>query len=199
MSELTTLNLDELVARMQETSNPVLYQFYKGLKNRTIIINEPISEETIECVVLPLLEMDNDGSGKEINILISSPGGSTYNGLTVCSIIDRLKTPTNITTLSYAMSMGALMLMAGYNNPNVKKRCYPFTVGLIHGGSQLFEGTLSQARDYWSFNEKYEEKIKEYILTHSRITEEEYKKMEKSEWYMTAEDMLKYGLVDEIL
>ena len=199
MSELTTLNIDELVAQMQETSNPVLHTYFKGLKNRTIIINEAITESIIECAVLPLLEMDNDGTGKEIKIYLSSGGGSTYNGLTLCSIIDKLKTKTEITTFSYAMSMGALILMAGYDNPNVVKKCYPFTVGLIHGGSQLFEGTLSQARDYWSFNEKYEEKIKEYVLTHSKITDTEYEKMQKSEWYMTAEDMLKYGLVSEIL
>jgi ATP-dependent Clp protease protease subunit len=199
MTELATLNIDELVNQMQETSNPVMLAYFKGLKNRTIIINEAISEATIECVVLPLLEFDNDGSGKEINIYLSTPGGATYNGLTVCSIIDRLKTPTKIICFSYAMSMGALILMAGYNNPNVTKICLPFTVGLIHGGSQLFEGTLSQARDYWSFNEKYEEKIKEYVLSHSRITNEEYEKMSRNEWYMTSEDMLKYGLVSEII
>jgi len=199
MAELATLNIDQLVAQMQETSNPILAQYYKGLKNRIIIINEAISEEVIECVCLPLMEMDNDGSGKEINIYLSTPGGATYNGLTVCSIVDRLKTPTKITCFSYAMSMGALILMAGFNNPNVTKVCLPFTVGLIHGGSQLFEGTLSQARDFWSFNEKYEDKIKEYVLTHSKITEAEYEKMSRNEWYMTAEDMLHYKLVDEIL
>jgi len=43
------------------------------------------------------------------------------------------------------------------------------------------------------------DKIKEYVLTHSKITEAEYEKMQKTEWYMTAEDMLHYKLVDEIL
>jgi ATP-dependent Clp endopeptidase proteolytic subunit ClpP len=199
MGEITTLNVDQLVEQMQDTSSPVMLQYYKGLKNRTLIINEAITESIIECAVLPLLEWDNDGTGKDIKIYLSSGGGSTYNGLTLCSIIDKLKTKTEVITFSYAMSMGALILMAGYDNPNVTKKCYPFTVGLIHGGSQLFEGTLSQARDYWSFNEKYEVKIKDYVLTHSKITDSEYEKMQKTEWYMTAEDMIKHGLVDEIL
>lgn len=44
-----------------------------------------------------------------------------------------------------------------------------------------------------------EEKIKNYVLTHSRITEEIYKNMERYEFYMTAEDLLENGLVDEII
>lgn len=192
-------DLETIIERLSETSNPIFFQYFKNLKNRTIVINDEVSENIIEMAVLPLLEMDNDGSGKDINILISSPGGAVYAGLTLCSVIDKLKCKTTITALSYVMSMGALITMAGFNNPNVYKKCYPFTVGLIHGGNQFIDGTSSQVKDFFNFNEKYEEKIKEYILTHSKITEKDYKKMLKSEWYMTAEDMVKYGIVQEIV
>jgi len=197
--ESGSLDINQLISQLQDSADPVLWQYFKNLNNRTIVINEGITESIIESAVLPLLEMDNDGTGEEITILLSSHGGSTYHGLTLCDVIDRVKTPVKIVALSYIMSMGALIMMAGYKNPNVTKVCYPFTVGLIHGGSQLFEGTLSQARDYWSFNEKYEEMIKQWILNHSSITEEEYTKMEKSEWYMTSDDLLKHGIVDTVL
>jgi ATP-dependent Clp protease protease subunit len=198
-SEIAELDINELISQLSESSNPVAYQYFKNLKNRTIIINETINENIIETAVLPLLEMDNDGSGKEINILVNTLGGQVYNGLVLCDVISKLKTKTTITVLAYAYSMGSLIIMSAYNNPNVTVRCYSFTTALVHGGSTFVEGTSSQVKDYFEFNLKYEDKIKDFILSHSKITEEEYQKMERYEWYMTSEDMLKYGLVTEII
>jgi ATP-dependent protease ClpP protease subunit len=199
MSELGSLDINELIAQLQETSDPVAYQYFKNLNKRTIIINETIDESIVETAVLPLLEMDNDGTGQEINILVNTLGGQVYNGLLLCDVISRLKTKTTITVLAYAYSMGSLIIMSAFNNPNVHVRCYSFSTALVHGGSTYVEGTSSQVKDYFAFNEKYEEKIKDFILTHSNITETEYQKCERYEWYMTSEDMLKYGLVQEIL
>lgn len=199
MSQLGNLDINELVAQLSETSDPIYYQYFKNLNNRTIIINESITEAIVECAILPLLEMDNDGSGKEIRIILNTLGGQVYNGLILCDIISKLKTKTTITVLGYAYSMGSLIIMSAFNNPNVKVKCYSFTTGLIHGGSDYLQGTTSQIKDYYNFNQKYEEKIKDFILKNSRITEEEYEKMSRYEWYMTSEDMLKYGLVDEII
>lgn len=189
----------EILKSLSETADPILYQYFKHLNNRTIIINEAISEQILEMAVLPLMEMDNDGSGEEINIYLNTVGGQVYNGLALCDVIEKLKTKTTITVFAYAYSMGSLILMSGYNNPNVTTKCYKFTTALIHGGSQYVEGTSSQVKDYFKFNEKYEEKIKDFILSHSKITDKEYKKMEKTEWYMISEDMLNYGLVDEVI
>lgn len=179
--------------------DPVLYQYYTGLNNRTVFINTQIDESLVETAMLPLLQMDNDGSGEPIKIIIATPGGSLYDGIVMCDVIDNLKSPTEVIVVSYAYSMGSLILMAGYNNPNVKKKCYKHSTALIHGGSLYFQGNASNVRDQFRFNEEFEQKIKEYTLSHSKISEEEYEKYSKAEWYMTSEDMLKYGLVDEVI
>jgi len=199
MLELANLDINELIAQLSETSDPIMYQYFKGIKNRTIIINDTISEATIECVCLPLMEMDNDGTGEEIKILLNSRGGEVYNGLFLCDLISKLKTKTTITIMAYAYSMGSLIIMAGANNPNVTRKCYQFSTGLIHGGSDFLQGTTSQIKDYYKFSEKYETKIKDFILSNTKITEEEYERMSRYEWYLTSEDMVQYGLVDEIL
>lgn len=199
MSELGSLDINELIAQLSESADPVLWQYFKRLKDRTIVINEQISESIIETVALPLLEMDNDGSGKEINIFLNTVGGQVHNGLFICDLISKLKTKTTITVFAYAYSMGSLLIMSAFNNPNVTVKCYPFTTALIHGGNSYIEGTASQVKDYHHFNEKYEEKIKQFILSHSNITEKEYEKMERYEWYLTSDEMLKYGLVNEII
>lgn len=192
------ISLDELLANPTEMS-PAIYQYYKNLQNRTIVINEQISSDIVESAMLPLIEMDNDGTGEPIIIRLSTVGGSLFDGITLCDIIDSLKTPTTIIVQTYAYSMGGIILMAGYNNPNVKKVCYKHSTALLHAGSTYLEGNSSSVKDQFKFNEKFEQKLKDYTLSHSNITEEEYDAMERYEWYMDSDTMLEKGLVDDIL
>ncbi len=196
--EINFEDLEELLSRPTEMS-PATYQYYKNLKNRTIIINNQITSDIVESVMIPLLEMDNDGTGIPITILLSTVGGSLFDGITLCDIIDNLKTPTTIKVMTYAYSMGGIILMSGYNNPNVKKVCYKHSTALLHSGSTYLEGNSSSVKDQFHFNQEFEEKIKNFTLTHSKISEEEYNKMERYEWYMSSETMLDKGLVQEIL
>ena len=56
--------------------DPVTYQYYKNLKDRKIIINDQIDSSIVEMVMIPLLEMDNDGTGRPIEIILNTVGGS---------------------------------------------------------------------------------------------------------------------------
>lgn len=179
--------------------DPVTYQYYKNLKDRKIIINDQIDASIVEMVMIPLLEMDNDGTGRPIEIILNTVGGSLFDGATLCNIIDNLKSPTTITVMTYAYSMGSIILMAGFNNPNVKKRCYKFSTALLHPGSSYLEGNNSSVKDQFNFYQKFEDIIKDYTLSHSKITPEEYEKMERYEWYMSSDTMLEKGLVEEII
>ena len=191
-------NLDEILSSPTELT-PATYQYYKNLKNRTIIINDQIDSDIVEHAMLPLIEMDNDGTDEPITIRLSTVGGSLFDGITLCDIIDNLKTKTTIVVQTYAYSMGGIILKAGYNNPNVKKVCYKHSTALLHAGSTYLEGNLSSVKDQFHFNQKFEQKLKNYTLSHSNITEEEYNAMERYEWYMDSDTMLEKGLVDEIL
>lgn len=191
-------SLDELLSYPTELS-PSIYQYYKNLQNRTIIINDLITNDIVESVMIPLIEMDNDGTGEPITILLSTAGGSLFDGITLCDVIDNLKTKTTIKVMTYAYSMGGIILMAGYNNPNVHKVCYKHSTALLHAGSTYLEGNSTSVKDQFHFNQKFEEKIREYTLSHSKISAEEYDKMERFEWYMTSETMLSKGLIDEVL
>ena len=169
------------------------------LKNRIILINDTISDLTIDKVVMPLLQMDNDGTGKKITIYINTNGGSVYDGLCLCNIIEGLKTETEIIVLGYAYSMGSIILMSGKNNPNVIRKCYPFSTALIHGGSAYVGGTASQVKDYFKFNEKFEKRIADFIVSHTNLTEDDYAAIERYEAYMDSDEMLEKGLVEEII
>ena len=195
------LTLENLLAALQPTGLPdiVLYQYYKNLLNRKIIINEQIGDALMETAILPFIEMDNDGTGKPIEIIISTIGGEIYSGFNLVDQIEKAKSPVTIHIMSMAASMGFLIAMAGKNNPNVKTVCHPFSVGLLHSGSQYMEGSAHAVKDTFDFSQHYEEKIKNYILTHTKIDEDLYEKIERKEYWMDADEMKRLGIVDEII
>jgi ATP-dependent Clp protease protease subunit len=144
------------------------------------------------------MDMDKNPNVKEINIIMNTIGGSVYHGFTIVNILEHLTTPTTLRIMGMAASMGALIAMA--KNPKyLKVVCDEFTVGLIHSGSTYMEGTTHAVKDTFKFSERYEEKIKQYILSHTKITPEMYDQIERQEFWMDADDMLKYGIVDEII
>lgn len=195
------LTLEEIVEALKPSGLPdiVYYQYYKQLQSRKIIINEQISDSIIETAVLPLLDMDNDKSGDPIEIILSTYGGSVYSGFSLVDAIEKLKTTTTIHIMSIAASMGLLIAMAGHNNPNVITVCHPFSVGLLHSGSQYVEGASFSVKDTFNFSQHYEEKIRKYILSHSNIDEELYEKIERKEYWMDADEMLRLGIVNKII
>ncbi len=176
------------------------YVYYRALKDRTIIINELIDDSILERAVYPLIQMDNDGTGKPITIYISSLGGSEYFGMALIDVIERIKTPLTIIGVGVCMSMGALILCAGKSNPNVKRCCFRSTVGLLHAGSLGVSGDANQAKDYMKFADEYEKKIsKEHLFRNTNITIKDYAKYARKERYMMADEMLEIEMVDEIL
>lgn len=209
-------NNEQLFAILDDAAangiTPDLYQYYKGLANDRVILAGEIMDDIVENVAIPLLDMikknkktkDAVSEGYNfkldpIEIIIHSPGGSVYDSMFLANIIDKAEVPINVKILGNALSMGMIIAMAGYNNPNVTKECYGFSIGLIHAGSLKMEGEANAVRDTMEFNDKYSEMMKQYVLSHSKITEEEYEAHNSKQWYLTAEEMLNYGIVDKVI
>lgn len=180
--------------------SPEIYQYYESRMNyRTLILNDEVSASILEWIVYPLQNMDNDGSGEPIYLKINTNGGDTYSGLALCHAIDSIKNcKLTIEISALALSMGSLIAMAGFNNPLVHKICSPYSVFLIHAGIVGLNGGLNSVRDTFNFQEKYEDLITQYVLSHSTITEAEYKEKSRYEWWLTADEALKYNIVNEV-
>lgn len=198
LSPTGIIQLDGILSG-DNTISPEMYQYYRNLNERKIIINDDITSSLLEYAIMPLIEMDNDGTGKPIHIYLQTCGGSLTDGFVLCDIIDNIKTPLVIEVIGYAYSMGGIILMSGYKNDNVRKICHKHSTALLHAGSYYLEGNANSVKDQFHFNEKMEEQIRDYTLSHSKITNEEYERMDRYEWYLLSDEMLKYGLVDEII
>lgn len=182
------------------SADPSTYQYFNNLLNhRTIIMNEDVSDNIVESVIMPLLNFEADDSDEPVTLIINTVGGSVSDGLVLCNIIDNYSKKLNIVVLGYAYSMGTIILCAGAHNDNVVRSCYKFSTALLHGGETSISGSSGQAKDNWQFVQKLEEIIKHYVLSQTSITEEEYNASERHEMYLTSEQMLEKGLVDKIL
>lgn len=196
MSEFIELDLNALLNK-GNLPDPIMYQYYKNLSNNTIVINDEINDNLLEFATLPLIEMNNNPEVESINIVLNTVGGDIYNGFAFVSELEKVTKPTTLRIVGMAASMGGLIAMA--KNPNLKVVCDKFSVGLVHSGSQYLSGSSHAVRDTFKFSERYEEKIKDYILSHTKITEEMYREIERQEFWLDANDMLKYGIVDQII
>lgn len=194
-------DLEELVSLVDVQSiDPATYQYFQKLLNeRTIIFNQEVDDRIVERVIIPLLDFEKDNSNDPITLILATVGGSISDSFILCNIIDEYTKPLNIIILGYAASMGTIILAAGSKNPNVTRKCYPFTYSLLHAGSTAFSGESLTVQDTLEFNKRVDDKVKQFIITHTNISEEEYAQHERKQWFLDAEDMLRYGFVDEII
>ena len=183
----------------QFTSSVYDVQYLKGLDRRELYIDDEINSDVMRNVIVPLRQMAQENPTAPIRLFINSPGGSLLDGMVLCDIIDTIQCPLTIEIMGYAYSMAGYIAMAGYNNPNVKKVCHRFSFGLIHAGNVGFSGDARKAKQVQSFYNKLDDMAKQYILTHSKITEEQYENNLDNEWYLTSDEMIELGIVDEII
>ena len=193
--------MEENLEQSMYVIDPIVrYQYFENLKRRTIVFNRMVDEDILEYLILPLRQFEEDDSNEPVNLILNTCGGSTMAGLVVLNLIDNYKKPLNIYVYSYAMSMGAIILAAGNKNPNVRKFAYKFSIGLIHSGDVVLgQSTANQAKDTMNFLQDIDKRIEQYFFENTNFTKAVWKKIKDKEFYMTAEEMKKYGLIDEIL
>lgn len=183
------------------TFDPVSYQyFHQLLDKRTVVFNDTVGEDIIEKVYLPLKDFEDDDSTEPVTLIINSEGGSVTEGFFIAYYIASYKKPLKIIVTGCAASIAAVILAGGTNNKNITRYCYPNSFGLIHDGYVALASSESKtASDIMAFNETVDEKIKEFILQNTTIPEELYDSKMRHQWFLTAEEMKEYKLIDEII
>lgn len=181
--------------------DPVMYQyFYQLLKKRTIVFNTDVDENIVETVYLPLKDFEEDSSTEPVTLILNSSGGSVSDGFFLANYLTKYSKPLTIIVAGYAASMAAVILAAGGKNDNITRLCYPSTYGLIHDGYiALSTSEVKTADDIMSFNKKIDADIKQFIIENTNITEELYNSQSRQQWFLSAEEMKKYNMIDKII
>ena len=173
--------------------------FSRLLKDRIIFLSEDVNHVTASLVVAQLLFLESEDPDKEIYLYINSPGGSITDGMAIVDTMNYIKCPVSTICVGMAASMGAVLLASGQKG---KRYALPNAEILIHepliaGGGLSGQTTEikihadNMVRTREKLNKLLSERTGQDIATIERDTERDN--------YLTAEEALKYGLIDEIL
>lgn len=173
------------------------YDIYSRLlKDRIIFIGGEITEEMASAVVAQLLFLEAEDPDKDICMYINSPGGSVSAGLAIYDTMKYIKPEISTIAIGMAASMGAFLLMAGTKG---KRYSLPNAEIMIH---QPLGGTQGQAEDIRIHADhilKIREKLNSMISESTGRPIEEVEKDTDRDNYMSAEEAVKYGLIDEVI
>ena len=193
----------DFLSVVQDTGSldPVMYQYFNQLFNhRTIIFNKEVTEDIVETIWLPLKNFEEDASQAPVTLILNSMGGSVTDGFFLAHYLAQYSKPLDIIITGCAASMAAVILAGAGKNPNVTRLCYPSSYALIHDGYvALAASETKTAQDMMAFNNKVDEDIRKFIIEHTNITEEQYDKHARHQWFIDAEEMVKLGLCDKII
>ena len=168
--------------------------------HRTIILNDDIAEHIVEYVYLPLLEFEKDDSMEPVTLILNSSGGSVSDGFFLANYLAHYSKPLNIQVLGYACSMATVLLAAGGRNENIIRSCYPCSYVLIHDGYvALMAQEAKTANDIMEFNNKVDQRIRQFILDNTNLTADEYDTHARHQWFLFAEEMKEKNLIDKII
>ena len=173
------------------------YDIYSQLlKERIIFLSTPIDDTVASLVVAQLLFLEAEDSEKDINLYINSPGGIITSGMAIMDTMNFIKPAVSTIVIGQASSMGALLLAAGAKG---KRFALPNARIMIH---QPMGGTEGQASDIVIAADeilKTKKKLNQMLAKFCGKRVAQIEKDADRNYFMSAEEALKYGLVDEIL
>jgi ATP-dependent Clp protease protease subunit len=170
--------------------------FSRLLKERIIFIGTPIDDMVANSVVGQLLYLQSEDATKDINMYVNSPGGSIYAGLAIYDTMQWLRPDVSTVCMGMAMSMGAVLLAGGAKD---KRYCLPNSTMLIH---QPLGGAEGQAADIEITAReilRLRRSLYDILALHTGQTPERIMQDSDRNYYLTAQQAVEYGLVDDIL
>ena len=166
------------------------------LKDRIIFIGEAIDEWVSQLIIAQLLYLEAEDPEKDIYLYVNSPGGYVTAGLAIYDTMQYIRANISTICLGQAASLGALLLCAGTKG---KRYALPYARILIH---QPLGGARGQATDIEIQAKeilKTREMINEILVRHTGQPLEKIQEDTERDYYMSAEEAKKYGIVDEVL
>jgi ATP-dependent Clp protease protease subunit len=173
------------------------YDIYSRLlKERIIFIGTPIDDNVANLVMAQLLFLAAEDATKDINLYINSPGGIVSSGLAVYDTMQFVKPKVSTICIGMAASMAALLLTAGATG---KRYALPHARVMIHQPEGAFQGQASDIAIHAKEVLTIREVLNKLFAKHTGQTEDKIAKDTDRNYFMSAEDAKKYGIVDEIL
>ena len=175
--------------------------FSRLLKDRIIYLGEDVNPTTSSLIVAQMLFLESEDPDKEIFFYINSPGGSITDGMAIVDTMNYIKCPVCTVCVGLAASMGAVLLASGekgkrYAMPNSEILIHQPLIGGQGGG---ISGQATEIKSHADHMIRTREKINKLLSERTGQSIDTIEKDTERDNYMTAEEALKYGLIDEIM
>lgn len=173
------------------------YDIYSRLlKERVVFLVGPVNEMTANLVVAQLLFLESENPDKDISLYINSPGGSVTAGMAIYDTMQFIKPDVSTLCIGQAASMGALLLTAGAAG---KRYSLPNSRMMIHQPLGGFQGQASDIEIHAKEILFLRERLNAILAQHTGQTIKAIEKDTDRDNFMSAEQSLKYGLIDKVL
>lgn len=173
------------------------YDIYSRLlEDRIVFITGEITDASANTIVAQLIYLEAKNPSKDISLYINSPGGSVTAGMAIYDTIKFIKCDVSTICIGFAASMAALLLSSGTKG---KRLCLPNGEVMIH---QPLGGVQGQASDILiSANHimRTKNKLNKILSENTGKPIEEIEKDVDRDFFMSAEEALKYGIVDKVI
>ena len=166
------------------------------LRERIVFLGMPITDQIANLIVAQLLYLEREDPDKDISLYIHCPGGIISAGLAIYDTMQLIRCDVSTICVGLAASMGTLLLCAGTKG---KRYALPNSTIHLH---QAVGGAQGQAADIEIAAReiiRMQQKIREVIAKHTGQSMEKITHDTDRDFYLSAEDAVEYGLVDEIL
>lgn len=166
------------------------------LENRIVFMIGEINYRMATEVIMKMLYLDNLKRGVEISLYINSPGGSVDDTMAIYDTMRFISSPVATYCIGRAQSGGAIILAAGTKG---RRHALPHAKVMLH---QPWGGVTGQAEDIRIQAEEIlraKRTINEILSKHTGLTPDKIAEETERDKYMTAEEALKYGLIDDVL
>nr|WP_122011863.1 ATP-dependent Clp endopeptidase proteolytic subunit ClpP [Maliibacterium massiliense] len=173
------------------------YDIYSRLlKDRIIFLGGAIDDEVANVVVAQLLFLEAEDPDKDIMIYINSPGGSVTAGMAIYDTMQYVKCEVSTLCVGMAASMAAFLLAAGAKG---KRKCLPNAEIMIHQPSGGAKGQATDIAIVAEYILKVKRKMNQILAERTGQSLERVAQDVERDHYMSAEETLAYGIVDEIV
>jgi ATP-dependent Clp protease protease subunit len=173
------------------------YDIYSRLlKDRIVFVGGPIQSQGANAVIAQLLFLEADNPDRDIYVYVNSPGGEVTSGMAIYDTMQYVKPRINTICIGQAASMGAVLMTAGTEG---YRYALPNSRFMLH---QPLGGAEGQATDVEIRTQelvRIKERIIEVLSKHTGQDEDQVREDIDRDYFMSAEESVEYGLVDEVL
>lgn len=189
------MNLVPIIVDKEQNSERSYDIFSRLLKDRIIILNGEIDSKLSSVIVSELLYLDSI-SQEDIFLYINSPGGSITEGMAIMDTMNYIKSDVKTICLGLAASMAAFLLSCGTKG---KRYILPNAEVMIHQPLGGVEGQATEIKIVAERILRLKSKLNKILSENTNKAMDVIERDTERDHFLTAEEALEYGIVDEIL